>query len=143
MRNDGLFPKLSRKRKQDFSKPARMISKSLLMLLNLTGGGPTRGIELEVLPFVNTSTQLRSFLFAGQELMILSAHTKKRSEMISITRMVSRRPDKETSFLSKAYLLLVLPILQEIVVSEEFSSFNVKDSAESSISSLEERQKRI
>ena len=116
-----LLPSVSRSRKTFFVRTAKRVAKLLLTLVHLTGGEPTRGTEPEVSSYVNTTTKLRSFFVTGTELMMVSAHTKMRGELVCITKTVSRHHDKETSFLFKCYVLLVLPVLQFIVIDEEFS----------------------
>ncbi len=81
----------------------------LLTLMNLTGGGPSRGTEIVSFALRNTSARRRSFYFNGSEIMIVPTFTKTDAMNGGKTEFISRHLDRETSYLFKVYFLLIHP----------------------------------
>ena len=123
----GLFPRMKNETKKMFLAASKSLARIMLALVHLTGGGPTRGTELEAAPYKNSAHHLRSFFFTGHKAMMISVHTKTRGVFAKIPKVVSRHHDAETSFLLKSYILLILPILQKLCLCNEFGGYGASE----------------
>lgn len=118
---DEVIPCLPETELDAWTTSAKSLVPMFLTAMHLGAGGPGRGTEIGSMGLRNTPSCKRAVLFVGEELTINPWFNKSRSVRQCQNFFISRHVDRETSFLYKAFLLLVHPVMVQYAEMKEQS----------------------
>jgi len=93
-----------------FLDQSEQLQKNIFLLVQLSGGSPSRATEVAVTRVVNDTAASRNVFLSGQQVVMTSFYTKTRSLNDGLNKPIARFPDAVTAGFVLIYLTLVRPL---------------------------------